>query len=274
MVHARSGFCVSSSTPNVNVSASEKPASRLPADTLPEGYVQLWRMDTPVADDRLEFLASLLSPQEHARAQGLALPAQKQRFITRRGLLRTILGHYLQTPARQVELVYGPQGKPLLCSRTHAGQSLHFNFTHSRELAILAVTRDDEVGVDVEAIDTQRSIEGIARRYFHELEWQRISEMDGQQQAQAFFDTWACKEAIVKAQGGGIMAGLQSFVIQGVSACPGQRQVTCPQGNPMPWTLHTLQVHDQSQHPFMTAIARRGSQWRFSDHLADAAQLL
>jgi 4'-phosphopantetheinyl transferase len=263
-----------SSTPNANACASDRPARRLTADPLPAGHVQLWRMDTPVVQGQQDQLASLLSPQEHARAQGLALPAQRQRFITRRGMLRTILGHYLQIPASDVELVYGPQGKPMLCSTTHAGRLIHFNFTHSRELAILALASDEEVGIDVEAIDPQRSIEGIARRYFHEKEWQCIRTMDQTCQARAFFDTWACKEALVKAQGGGIMAGLQSFIIHGVSDQPGLREVTCPQGNPMPWTLHTLQVHDQNHHPFMTAIARRGSQWSFSTHLADATQLL
>ncbi len=231
-------------------------------------------MDTPLGDDAVAHLQSHLTDQERARASAMAMPAQRQRFLTRRGLLRLILSRYLQTSPDQVQLAYGPQGKPLLCGQRHAGVPLHFNFTHSRDLALLAITRENEIGVDVEAIDTQRSIQGIARRYFHPREWQCIAAMPADIQPRAFFDNWACKEAIVKAHGGGIMAGLGTFVIQGIAPQPGPRQVLDTQGRLLPWTLRTLEVTDKTDHPFVAAVAMRGSQWACSTTLADAADLL
>ena len=74
-------------------------------------------------------------------------------------------------------------------------------------------------------------------------------------QHQAFFDTWACKEAVVKAHGGGIMSGLDQFRIQGVQPNPGPRQVVATSGQQTPWQLSTLAMHDQSGQSFVAALA-------------------
>lgn len=241
-----------------------------------ENTVQLWRMDTPVDETVLRQLALTLCPDETRRAQAFAKPEHRSRFITRRGLLRFILAQHLQASPSQLLFTYGPQGKPLICLDAHRHSTIHFNLSHSNDLAILGVVRHSDIGVDVEAINPKRDIQGIGQRYFHPLEWDHIAAMPAHEQTAAFFDNWACKEAIVKARGGGIVSGLSNFIIQGVNAIAGDRQcldIQLQQPTPStPWTLRTMQLTDRKQQQFRAAVALPGEHWQLPDTLLDAAE--
>jgi len=96
--------------------------------------------------------------------------AQRPAF---RETLRQVLSRYLDQRAEQVELSVDEYGKPRL-----AGEQLHFNLSHSGALALIAVCRDREVGVDVERLRPKREA--------------------------AFYWRWTCHEARVKCLGTGL----------------------------------------------------------------------
>ena len=83
------------------------------ASLLEEGKILIWAtaLDS-VADVRLGQLASLLSPDENQRALRLRFERDRKRFIVCRGVLREILGTYLETNPEKLVFGYGPQGKP------------------------------------------------------------------------------------------------------------------------------------------------------------------
>lgn len=247
--------------------------------------MQLWRMDTPVSDAALAVLTSMLDERETQRANALVNPQHRTRFITRRGLLRQILAAQLDLAADQIHFTYGPQGKPSLCPKAHPQTSLCFNLSHSNGLAILGITHGQEIGVDLEAINTRRNIQGIGERYFHPNEWQHIAAMPEADQPAAFFDNWACKEAIVKATGGGIVSGIGDFIIQNISPAPGLRHCSPlslaaqsgeqstlhePPVSLTSWTLRTLEWMDRQNRPYRAAVALPGNQWQLADTVLDA----
>ena len=57
-----------------------------------------------------------------------------------RGLLRRLLGAYLNVEPGEVRFATGPAGKPELEDLAHS--RLHFNVTHSHGLALYAVAHD------------------------------------------------------------------------------------------------------------------------------------
>jgi 4'-phosphopantetheinyl transferase len=123
--------------------------------TLSADEVHVWRagLDRPAAE-----YARLLSRDEQARADRLRFEQLQRRFIVGRGILRVILGRYLNVSPEEVEFEYHPNGKPALSSRLlHA--ALCFNLSHSDELLLLAVTYHRAVGIDLETIhsDLERS---------------------------------------------------------------------------------------------------------------------
>src|SRR5439155_22587094 len=94
-----------------------------------------------------QFLAQTLSPDEWMRARGFYFEADRKRFIVGRGLLRTILGRLLRVEPSQLQFCYGSYGKPTLVEML-GGRTFYFNLSHSQGLALYAVTRYREIGVD------------------------------------------------------------------------------------------------------------------------------
>ena len=110
----------------------------------------------------------------------------------------------------QLTFVYGPQGKPALHG---AGEGVQFNLSHSRELALLAVTTLPAVGIDIEWMRPLDDMMGIAARFFAAGERARLAEMPAAQRHHAFFDCWTRKEAYIKAIGEGLSRPLHQFEV-------------------------------------------------------------
>lgn len=124
-------------------------------------------------------------------------PADRQRRV-----LREILADYLDTPAESIRFVYGPNGKPELAP--DSPRRLHFNLTHTTDLALIAVSATAEVGVDVEAIAPMEDMDDVAAAQFSGEERQRIAARPIAEQPKAFFEAWTRKEASIKARGGNL----------------------------------------------------------------------
>jgi 4'-phosphopantetheinyl transferase len=178
------------------------------AAPLAEGELRCVRAPLEAPDERLEQLRAVLSPDELARADRFKLGVHRRRFAVARGFLRGVLAHHLATDPRQIRFAYGPQGKPRLDG---APSQLRFNLSHSGELAVVALSRGLEVGVDVERIREQVNLEGIARRFFAPAEAADLLARPPAEQAQAFFRCWTRKEAFIKAKGGGLSIPLSQF---------------------------------------------------------------
>ena len=222
---------------------------------LPSQGLQLWQLSTPLPGHAHQQVRRWLSPHELQRAAAYAHPRYARQFEARRGLLRLVLGHAVGCHPRDVALVSNPQGKPLLCQDRHARCDIHFNLSHSHHVALLAVTRDGPVGIDVERIDPARDVMGIAKRYFHPEEYQQLISQPREKQAACFYDLWACKEAVVKAQGQGIASGISQFRIQGCQATPGTRACMQPHGASAAWSIQSFRLESEPHASFAAAVA-------------------
>lgn len=185
-----------------------------------------------------EPLAVLLSADEQARAARFKFDADRRRFTVSRGTLRQLLARYLPLEPARIQFDVGPQGKP-----APAGQpEFHFNLAHSGELALIAVTKNQPVGVDVEQLRPMPDREMIARRFFSKAEFAALQTVPAAEQNRAFFNAWTRKEAFIKALGKGLSHPLDAF---DVSLAPGQPvRLLRIAGNPKAaagWTLAHLE---------------------------------
>ena len=101
-------------------------------------------------------------------------------------------------------------GKPALDAGVSGGD-LHFNLSHSHDLAVVAVTDIAPVGVDVEFERTIPDWESVASRFFSPQEQAQLAAIDAGQRQHAFYNCWTRKEAVIKATGEGLSARLDSF---------------------------------------------------------------
>ena len=126
---------------------------RLPPDTLSllDNEVHVWRASLGLPAELIQQWSQLLSADEWQRAERFHFERDRSRFIAGRSILRTILSRYLPLAPGQIEFCYGPHGKPAL-SGACGDQSLCFNLSHSADMALYAVTRDRQIGVDIEQV--------------------------------------------------------------------------------------------------------------------------
>lgn len=164
-----------------------------------------------VEGDRFVELAEWewLSDVERDRAERLVRPRDGRRFVRCRGALRAILGRLLGEPAGAVAFQAGPGGKPALrfVEGSPERRRVHFNVSHSGELALIAVSRRRELGVDVEMTRPISQADRIVESYFTEAEQAEFLAIAEADRPAAFIRGWTRKEAILKAQGVGL-AGL------------------------------------------------------------------
>ena len=172
--------------------------------------VHLWRvgLDRPSSDrERLWFY---LSEDERQRAGRFYFQRDQDKFIVSRGALREILSRYLGGLPLELRFEYGEQGKPAL-SGDRAARSVRFNLSHSADLAMVGVTLDREIGVDLEQIVERRAEERIARRFFSQRELRDFVSLPEEERKEGFFRCWTRKEAYIKARGEGLTLPLDQF---------------------------------------------------------------
>lgn len=116
------------------------------------------------------------------------------------GPLHRVLAQYLDLPPEAIELEAGPFGKPKLKGETR----LRFNLSHSADLAAVAVTRDREVGIDVERIDPRRDALALARRALPPESAAAVAAAAPEERPRVFHAAWAQFEAAAKCLGTGL----------------------------------------------------------------------
>jgi 4'-phosphopantetheinyl transferase len=123
--------------------------------------------------------------------------------VVAHGVLRAILGRYLNVAPASVRFVYGLHGKPSLAA-DFAASDIQFNLSHAGELAVVAVARTRAVGVDVEEVRPLPDLEAMARRYFAARETRALLALPAAQQHESFYRNWTRREACLKARGDGL----------------------------------------------------------------------
>jgi len=162
-----------------------------------------------------------LVPDERQRAERFRFERDRRRFIVAHGVLRDILGRYLKCSPAQVSFSYNQYGKPALAQESEA-IGLRFNMSHSHEVALYALTRAREVGVDVELLREDFASLEIAERFFSRSEVALLNSLAPELRTDGFFNCWTRKEAYIKALGEGLSHPLDRFA---VSLAPGSQRV-------------------------------------------------
>jgi 4'-phosphopantetheinyl transferase len=203
--------------------------------------VHVWAVDIDPSPEALPALAAILSEEERARATRFRFERHRNRFIAGRGVLRSILGAYLDCPLAQLHFEYGANGKPALSGR-FAASGLFFNFAHSEDLALIAVTRLGPIGVDVEQVRPIADADKLVERFFSPRENILFRTLPDDQKNAAFFNLWTRKEAWLKATGEGIAHSLNRVE---VTFLPGEpvRLLALPEGSESGarWQIRELQ---------------------------------
>lgn len=171
-------------------------------------------------------LRDLLSTVERDRIDRLRRDEDRRSRALAAAVLRLAVSAATGTPPREVVIERTcptcgqPHWRPTL-----PGTGLHASISHAGDLVAVALTTAGPVGIDVERI-TDVDLAGLARLVLHPTEQ---AAMNGRTD---FFRYWSRKEAVVKATGEGLAAGLSAVRISApddppaVLAYPGREAFT------------------------------------------------
>jgi 4'-phosphopantetheinyl transferase len=172
-------------TPRVEIS---------PADVHVWGFM----LDTDRADSA--HLAHYLSEEEQERATRLVSGPLRRRFMAAHAALRVVLSRYCGQDPKRLLIRRTSKGKPFLGDDT----ALRFNLTHSHGRALIAISGDRDVGIDLEKIRPEVDVVSLARRFLSDSDQAFITNGDPQRCHERFMQIWVAREAVLKAEGEGI----------------------------------------------------------------------
>ncbi len=151
---------------------------------------------------------ALLSPAERGRRDRYAFEADRARFAVGAALLRLVAGRMLGVAPERVEVdrrcqaCGQPHGKPRV-----GGAGPHLSVSHSGDYVAVATCQDAPVGIDVENDARRTDYQALVGHVLGPAEAPAAVD------AAAFLRYWVRKEALVKATGDGLGAGLRKVTV-------------------------------------------------------------
>lgn len=218
--------------------------------------VHLWLLDLDTIEPAaLERYRALMTEEEQAQEERLRFPGGRERHRCTRALVRTVLSRYTGTDPRAWTFRANAYGKPDIAQP--AGTALQFNLSHSGKLILCAVTRDAEIGVDVEkARELPKAVE-LARRFFAPQEASEVKHASADRRSREFLRFWTFKESYVKARGVGLLVPLDGFFFKLPADAPPSIDFTdAKSDDPASWQFAEIQL----AHSYQMALAIRRAQ--------------
>ncbi len=202
--------------------------------------IHVWSALLDLPRPEIDKLSETLCSAEQERAARFRLERDRDRFVARRGILRRLIGGYLDIDPSDVAFSHHARGK-LSLAGSEGRTPVHFNLSDSSGLALYSVGNSAPLGVDVERIRSVYDPDGISARFFSPRESRILAGLTAGDKLVAFFNCWTRKEAYLKATGEGITNSLPRIE---VSFLPGEPpEIVSIAGDPhaaAEWTLHSL----------------------------------
>ena len=170
--------------------------------------IQIWRLTLTDAADAPEVCRKILSREEQARADRRLPGRVRNEFVYGRACLRILLSRNLGTSASSVSIASNQHGKPHLSE----DPVLAFNVSHTHGVVLIALSRQGSIGIDVEYMNPLTEVMELAPMVFSSNGMDCLRSVNTEAgRRYLFYQTWARKEAIVKADGRGLSLPLTSF---------------------------------------------------------------
>lgn len=230
-----------------------------PRIELHEDDVHVWGVVLEAEAAIVEQCLRCLSAEESGRANRFKSEQQRCHFVVAHGALRMVLSRYGDCGPRELSFQNMPSGKPMLQGTDASANSIRFNLSHSHGRALIAVSKDREVGIDLEKIRADRHVAALAERFFSPQEHVLIMRAEIGKRCWTFSRIWVAKEAVVKARGSGLTFPLERHRIELSENGTACRFISEDDpADSTPPAIRFLPLEDG----WVGAIAAEGSMWR------------
>lgn len=218
------------------VSFTPKTAQQIPY--LKMGDVHVWKISLEGAVEPNEFTS--LSDDEILKIDRLRSQRHRAYAVSMKEQLRALLSCYMGLLPSDIRFQQAAFGKPYIID-----SPISFNVSHSGSMALVAITLEKELGVDIENWRHLDNLEGMVCRNFSKAEQAQWLNIADDERMSTFFNIWTCKEAFIKATGRGLGLGVSRC---GFSLSQPNQLLECPDeyGDVSRWTCVSIDVGDQT----------------------------
>jgi 4'-phosphopantetheinyl transferase len=174
--------------------------------------VDVWLSPLSALGDASRAQASTwLDATEHARWQRFVSASAADQYLLSRMLLRALFARYTGTPAAAWAFEADAHGRPQVVRTPRQPCDLCFSLSHTAGWVAVALAAQPNIGIDIENLQRDASIQGLAGMVFAPAEARAVEGLGDVALRDAFFEVWTLKEAYVKARGLGFRIPLKSF---------------------------------------------------------------
>jgi len=218
--------------------------------------VHLWRASTQLSPAAATGLEALLSNDERAKARRYRRDTDRTHYVASHAMSRLVLSRYVGLRPGSLTFSIGAQGKPKL--ECDSNSPIFFNLSHSGDLALLAISGDPAVGVDIEEINGDVDVPALALTVLSDSELRMLRAAPAGAQRALFFRSWVRKEAVLKGCGLGLTMEPQRVeTVESVSVEDGSAVMVLPDGEPTKWGVREVELGDR----YAAAVAAPGRNW-------------
>ena len=186
---------------------------------IPKDEIQVWFINIKSLSGFASRIEASLSEEEWARANRFISNPKRKEFISGRGMLRIILGNYLNSNPADILFEFSKKGKPFIDIK-NGGEFLNFNISHSGEYLLFAFTSSGTIGVDLEKVNTIPDIKNVAEKAFSEEEIKMLDDLPVENFEDAFYKCWTMKEAYYKTGQIDFLVSPTDFTVDFISTEP------------------------------------------------------
>ena len=177
--------------------------------SLKENEVHIWTINKKEHINKLPDYWKILNRIEKEKASKYRFESDHNCAVVARGILRILLGNYLNKDPKDIKFHKGEYGKPML----NESCKIEFNISHSADSIVMAFTQNNKIGVDIEYTKKEIEVKKIATHFFAKEEIAALLSLKESYHKQAFYNCWTRKEAFIKALGCGLSFPLDQFVV-------------------------------------------------------------
>ncbi|QKW05089.1 4'-phosphopantetheinyl transferase superfamily protein [Streptomyces sp. NA04227] len=174
--------------------------------------------------------------RDWGRYTDLADPGPRAGYAASRRLLKYAAGAVLGAHPEELELAYGPTGRPYL----RGCDQLDLSLSHTEDLLLVGLTTRGLIGVDAERTDRAMYAKGLGKHLCTPKELKELAALPEESRNPVLVRLWTLKEAYSKALGQGMQFRFTEF---GFGTDRGPTRVLRPDGTPATgdeWRFDTL----------------------------------
>jgi 4'-phosphopantetheinyl transferase len=175
-----------------------------------ENEIHIWDFNIEPSENLAALYFNDLSEVEKNKSNEIKIKDVKYRSIISKVIAKNILSKYLGININQITFAYNKFGKPTIFPNINHF-NLNFNISHSFHMGIIALTKQNLIGIDIERIIALKDMDDIINLCFNDYEINRLSCLRNPSKMMIFYKIWTGKEAFVKAIGQGLTFPLKNI---------------------------------------------------------------